>query len=200
MILGFVSGFLASLFGWQINLIAINKGLEHSRRSALSVGLGAACADLTFLYVFFRGAAPILRHYDSWMVLRWIGIAAVFFIGLQLLIKKPGIRNVIRQKRRPIKRYFLLGYILVITNPAVFLAWVGVGSFIVTHFHQAAEPFFARKFLGGFLFGAMTWFVLVAFFLLNRIKTWSGTYLVMGSRITGAVLLAAGFILLLKKF
>ncbi len=200
MPLGFLAGFLISLCGWQINLIAIHKGLERSRRSAFSTGMGAACADLLFLYVFFKGSGPILRHPDWWVVLKGIGIVTVLAVGLKLLFKKPKSMGEIRPKKRAIKRYFVLGFVMVITNPAVFIFYLGLMSFIATHFDQAKEPVFAWKFMGGFLAGAAVWFAVLSMILLKKIKYWNDSYLVTASRLSGAVLLAAGLFLAIEKF
>ena len=45
MPLGILAGFLAACFGWQIDLIAIQRGLKRGRVAAFLVGCGAILAD-----------------------------------------------------------------------------------------------------------------------------------------------------------
>jgi len=54
---------------------------------------------------------------------------------------------------------FFVGFLVVITNPAVFLMWVGfVGFFKLIS--RSASAMVQEFFLTGFLIGAMLWFVL----------------------------------------
>jgi len=67
--LGMGTGFFASLTGWQINLIALHRGIERNTRTAsFFVGMGAAFADIIFILVALTGAVPFLRNPNSWLV------------------------------------------------------------------------------------------------------------------------------------
>ena len=62
MLLGMLAGFLASCFGWQIDLIAIQRGLRRGKIAAFLVGCGAVLADMIFLLIGFTGTQPLLEH------------------------------------------------------------------------------------------------------------------------------------------
>ena len=64
MHLGILAGFLAASLGWQINLLAIQRGLLRGRVAALLVGAGAIVADMIFLSLGLAGTTPILEHPD----------------------------------------------------------------------------------------------------------------------------------------
>lgn len=48
MLLGILIGFIAACFGWQIDLIAIQRGLQRGKTAAFLVGCGAILGDMIF--------------------------------------------------------------------------------------------------------------------------------------------------------
>ncbi|MFA6600133.1 MAG: LysE family transporter [Candidatus Omnitrophota bacterium] len=193
MLIGFLTGFLASVFGWQINLIAIQKGIDSHKRAAFLVGLGAAFADLAFIYGYFTGANLLLvAHPQYWVILKWVGIATIFGLSMRLLLKTPRVVDWSAPKRPGAKRYFLFGFLVVISNPAVFFAWIGVMSFILTHFPQASTPHYKWFFMGGFLAGASAWFLYLVLHLHKMMMSMlHPKALAWLSRITAILLLGA---------
>jgi L-lysine exporter family protein LysE/ArgO len=174
MLIGILAGFLASCFGWQIDLIAIQRGLKRGRTAAFLVGCGAIVADMIFLSVGFTGTQPLLDHPEWWGVIRWIGIGVILALAARAFWShgQPSKQDEEVSKRNPTKN-FLVGFLVVITNPVVFLMWVGIIGFLRTHFPEAREPWFKEFFLYGFLIGAMLWFVPLAFIFLKKLKRWS---------------------------
>ncbi|MDD5217362.1 MAG: LysE family transporter [Candidatus Omnitrophica bacterium] len=200
MLLGALSGFLASSLGWQINLLAIQRGLKRGRTAAFLVGCGAVLGDLFFIWVSFTGAAPLVRNPLWWQTLRWIGVVTILALAIRafLVHPKPIGQNVAR-KRNP-TRNFILGFLVVVSNPAVFLVWIGVISFIVTHFPEGREMSFRWFFMPGFILGSFVWFVALAAFFLKKIKNWPEEHLRIVSRITAVMLLAVAAILVVEQF
>jgi len=103
-------------------------------------------------------------------------------------------------KRNPTKN-FLVGFLVVITNPVVFLMWIGIVSFFRAHFPEAREPWFKEFFLGGFVIGAMLWFVPLAFIFLKKLKGWSEDNHLFLSRVSsGTLVLVALYLIFFEKF
>ncbi len=201
MILGILTGFFASLFGWQVNLVAIEKGINRHRLAALLVGLGAAFADLSYIYIYFTGAQLIAEYPFWWQVLKWVGAVTILGLAAGLLFKKPKPLAVPGEKKRGAKRYFLLGFLLVITNPAIFLMWVGLLSFILTHFSAPTDFPFQFHFMGGFMIGAASWFVLLSFQTERIMKRLTDArHRVWLYRATAILLLGAAVFLIFENF
>ena len=145
MLIGIVVGFLASCFGWQIDLIAIQRGLKRGRTAAFLVGCGAILADLIFLSIGFTGTQPLLDHPEWWGIIRWIGIGVILTLAARAFWShgQPSKQDEEVSKRNPTKN-FLVGFLVVITNPVVFLMWVGIIGFLRTHFPEARDIDFQR--------------------------------------------------------
>ncbi|MFH1800457.1 MAG: LysE family transporter [Candidatus Omnitrophota bacterium] len=201
MFLGILAGFLASCFGWQIDLIAIQRGLKRGRTAAFLVGCGAILADMMFLSIGFTGTQPLLDHPEYWGIIRWVGIGVILSLAARGFWAHGKSREQSEEvsKRNPTKN-FLVGFLVVITNPVVLLMWVGIIGFLRTHFPEARALWFKELFLGGFLIGAMFWFVLLAFIFLKKLKRWSEENHSFLSRISSGVLvLVALYLIFFEK-
>jgi threonine/homoserine/homoserine lactone efflux protein len=191
MLLGILAGFLASCFGWQIDLIAIQRGLKRGRTAAFLVGCGAVLADMAFLWVGFTGTQPLLDHPEWWGIIRWIGIGVILALAARGFWGHSKPRQQIEEvnKKNPTKN-FLVG----------FLVWVGFIGFLRAHFPEAREPWFEKFFLGGFLIGAMLWFAPLAFIFLKKLNRWSDENHAFISRLSsGTLVLVALYLIFFEK-
>lgn len=197
MLLGILVGFLASCFGWQIDLIAIQRGLKRGRTAALLVGCGAILGDMIFLALGFTGTEPLLDHPEWWGIIRWVGIILILILAVRGFWghSKPREQGEEVSKRNPTKN-FLVGFLVVVTNPVVFLMWVGIIGFLRAHFPEAREPWFTNLFLAGFLIGALLWFFPLAFIFLKKLNRWSAENHVFLSRLSAATLVLVAFYLI----
>ena len=202
MLLGILAGFLAASLGWQINLIAIQRGLHRGRFAAFLVGCGAILADSVFLWVGLTETAAILEHPEWWGLIRWVGISVILILAARAFFfhtkPRPPAEEV--QKKNP-TRNLLVGFLVVISNPVVFLMWVGVVGFLRVHFPEARVPWFREFFLAGFWVGGMLWFIPLALIFLKKLKRWNEANHAAISRILGGVLvLVALFLIFFEKF
>jgi threonine/homoserine/homoserine lactone efflux protein len=199
--LGLVTGLFASIGGWQINLTSIHRGLQRGRTAAFSVGSGASSADLLIIFAAFTGAAKIEAHQGVWAVLRWVGVATLLILSVRILFKKHRLEEgeaAPKKRRKPLKS-FLLGFVLVAANPAVWLLWFGVVGFLLTHFPR--EPILSAKssFLGGFFAGASVWFLVLALAMVPGIRKWGEQKLEILSQGSALLLLMAAVFLVFAK-
>ena len=202
MLLGILAGFLAASSGWQINLIAIQRGLHRGRIAAFLVGCGAILADIIFLWVGLTGTAPILEHPEWWGIIRWVGISVILILATRAFFVRskpcPQIEEV--QKKNP-TRNFVVGFLVVMSNPVVFLMWIGVVGFLRVNFPETRTPGFREFFLGGFLMGGLLWFTLLSLVFLKRLKHWTEANHAVISHILGGILvLVALFLIFFERF
>ncbi len=202
MLLGLLAGFLASSLGWQINLIVIQRGLHRGRIAAFSVGCGAVVADMVFLAIGFTGTRPLLNHPEWWGIIRWVGITVLLVIAARtFFIHSRSPRKAIEVTKRNPTKNFLVGFLVVATNPAVFLMWVGILSLIRANFGQAGSIMFRDRFLSGFLFGAMAWFAPFTLIFLKKLRKWTEDNHPFISKLSAVTLvLVAIFLMICERF
>lgn len=200
MPLGFIAGFLGSSLGWQINLIAIQRGIARGSVAALLVGCGALTADLIFLWCGFTGAKPLLTHPETWGMIRATGIVILLAVAARAYFVHGKPRKHVEKvvSRNP-SRNFLVGFLVVLGNPAVLFLWLGVVGFVVGHFPEAHDPNFKYYFLIGFVIGSLAWFGPLAFVLLRKIKEWDEAHLQLLSRLSAGVLVLVAVLLVFEK-
>lgn len=200
MLLGFISGFLGSSLGWQINLLAIQRGIRRGSLATLLVGCGAVTADIFFLWGSFTGARPLLTHPETWGVIRAAGIVILLMLAARAYFVHGKPRKVAEKviSKNP-TRNFLVGLLVVLGNPVVFFLWLGVVSFIVGHFPEARHVHYKWYFIGGFVTGSLAWFGPLAFILLKKIRQWDEAHLQLLSRLSAAVLVLVAIILIFGK-
>ncbi len=196
--LGIVTGFSAALMSWQINLVAVQQGLEKGRSASFFVGLGSVCADLLILLGVLTGASAVIHDPKLWLIFKGTGIAAVFLLGFRILSKKPPAVSAQKKKRNRAKN-FLVGALLVVTNPAILVLWISVMSFILTQFSGRWILAFRWLFLAGFAAGGAAWFLILALAVIPHARKWKKDYVFLFSKITALALFVAGILILLKK-
>ena len=197
--LGFLTGFVGSLLGWQINIIALHRGIEKGKFAALFVGLGAVIADLIFIAIALTGTLPILHHKEWWLPMKFVAISVIVFISLKILLQKniPKEKKPL-SKRNPTKN-FIIGFLFVITNPAVFFIWLGVTGFILTHFSSEQGIVEHLFFLIGFLWGAVLWFFILSVAFVRWVRQWGEEKFFLFSKFFAFLLLIAAIILMFEK-
>jgi len=202
MLIGILVGFLSACFGWQIDLIAIQRGLQRGRMAAFLVGCGAILADMIFLWIGLAGTQPLSEHPEWWGIIRWVGISVLFLLAIRVYRTHGNPPQEIEavSKRNP-TRNFLVGFLIVISNPAVFLLWVGVIGFLRANFEETRQPWFKEFFLLGFWVGGILWFAPLACIFLRKLKHWSESNHSIVARFSALVLtLVACFLIFFERF
>lgn len=201
MALGAVAGFLASLIGWQINIVAIHRGLERDTRTgAFFIGMGAALADVVFIFIAFTGAAPFLHRPGFWNTIKWVGIVTIFLVAARIFFCTPEMSAERKKKKRDPAKNLLVGFLLVISNPAVFLVWLGVIGFLLTQFREIGVLAHRWLFIAGFFGGAALWFTILSFGILHGARNWEDDKLYLLSKISAVILLIIGIFLIFQRF
>ena len=197
---GLLSGFIISLLGWQINIIALHRGMRGGRASAFVTGYGAAFADVLLMIAGMSGAKPFLEHFHFFTPMKWVGACMLIFMALKILFHKPAPDMKDPEvKTRGLAGSFLIGMIVVLSNPAVILLWLMASGMLLVHFPQLHHWPMALSFPAAFLLGAMLWFGILAFVLLSKVKGLKENTLHLLSRFSAVALLIALFFLIFEK-
>ena len=199
-LIGLFTGFTACLVGWQLNLVAMHRGLERGRQAAFFVGMGAASADLAFLIIAFTGLYPLSYHPEWWKHLKWVSIIMLLTVAAQIYFRKKSISVDPKPKKKNPAKNFLLGFILVISNPLFFILWVGILSFLAAHFPDARILQHQWIFLSSFYAGCAGWFAILAGVILHHARKWDDERLHMLSRIFSIALVIGAIALMWAKF
>ncbi len=196
--IAFSAGFLACMLGWQINLVVIQRGIDRGRTAGMSVGMGAIAADLVFLGIGFTGLYPFAHHPELWTHLKWVAVGILLFVAYRGFKRKKKKEAAPVKRKNPAKN-FILGFLLVVSNPLVLFLWLGTLSFLIAHFPGAKILHHQWIFLVGFFIGAALWFLFVCLWILSHARKWNEERLHQISKVMAVLLVIAAGVLLFAK-
>lgn len=161
---GVIVGFLAGLLGWQVNLVAIHRGMKYDAFATFFTGVGATMGDCVFLLLAFTSGSYFIQYFEDHRFLKWIGWVTILAISLYMFFFKP--KELTQEKRTGNKgglfRSFVVGLGMVLGNPLIFVMWFGVVGALLIHL-PVLDKFVPRViFSFGFLVGSLEWFMFLA--------------------------------------
>ncbi len=174
-------------------LLALANGSRFGFRRAAWGMAGAATSDFVLVAAAAIGLGALLAASEFWFgVVKWVGVAYLAFLGIQLLRSKGGIDpEALRAAdtgRGSTRALFTKSFLVAVTNPKGYLF---VSAFL-PQFVAAGEPQLPQYAILAVLFAAIDVTVMAAYALLGaqaiRILARSG--LVWLDRICGGALLA----------
>lgn len=197
-ILGVVSGFVVSIPVGPINLAIVNGGAKRGFWWGLLIGLGGLCMDLVYCGVAFAGfsglfTSPFLRatiELLSFLALVYLGFKYLETTGLPATTKGVEIAEHTLHPHTA----FMVGFVLVLGNPAVLLFWITLSASFLSH--QWIEDTWASKgaCVAGMGAGIFAWFALLSYLVSLGHGRFSSRTLTRMAHASGAVLLVAAVV------
>ena len=174
-----------------VNVAVIDTAYRHTMRRAVAVGFGGAFADGIYAGLGFLVMGPFLKANPGVPPILYASSGVVLLVYGILTARSKPIPAVTEPKERAAQPSanlwsgFLLGFSLIVLNPAAILTWVVIIGPYFTDASQAEG--FAAAF--GVSAGSLVWFSFVAY-LANHGKKLLGGKAVWMTRIVGLLLVA----------
>ncbi|AEG91136.1 LysE family translocator [Ramlibacter tataouinensis] len=135
------------------NLALITSTGKGGIRAGLAATLGVIAGDQVLMWAAVAGVAALLAAYPTaFAAVQWLGAAYLAWLGLKMLLAKPGDAPVLHMEPR---RYFRQAAVITLLNPKAIV------------FYMAFFPLFVdpARHQGMFTFGAMALTIAVLTFL-----------------------------------
>ena len=174
-----LSGFLcalifASIPVGPINLTILNEGAQRGFLWALCIGLGATLMDGIYCTVSFTGVAQFIDHGFVKAFMQVMSFVFLLFLGFKFLLAQSvrvptkldsaseKLEASIEKKIHP-HSAFATGFIRVMANLGVLVAWVVLSANLMTH-DFVDEAWSARiACIAGVFAGTSLWFLILSF-------------------------------------
>lgn len=186
-------GFGAALPLGPINILIMNEALK-SYKNALSIGLGAMSADLTYLFMIFYGLAPYLQ--ESVILKSFSLFGGVFLLYLSYLIFKGrnagAQRGKTSQMNHALMHYFK-GYILTLLNPYTIFFWLSITTYSLNSGSIYAVVF-------GMIVAILLWITLMPLFVYKKRALISKNIAYKIAIVSATIMSLFAFALLVKFF
>ena len=190
---GFASGFFTSIPIGPIGITIVNEGARQGFRWAAMIGFGAIAMDFIYCTVAFAGFSSLSTSKLLRAAMELLSFLATIYLGIKYLIAKelpattPSVERV--EHRLHPHTAFMIGFVRVLGNPAVFLFWITLAAAFISH--RIVEDSFLSKSVCviGMSSGAFAWFILLAYLVSRRRGQFSTQTLIRMSHVSGAALL-----------
>lgn len=157
-----------------INLTILNEGAQRGFAWAFFIGLGATVMDAIYCAISFTGISQFLDHGFMKAFMQVMSFVFLLFLGGKFLMAKtvkvlPRLDSAseklearIEQNIRP-HSAFVTGFIRVMANLGVLVAWVLVSANLITHNLVADTPQARGACVAGVFSGTILWFLILSF-------------------------------------
>ena len=202
---GFLTGFSLSIPIGPINLTVINEAFRKGFPRAFLIGLGGVTADTFYCVMAFFGFSPLLAKAQYlWPVLQFFGGVVVLTIGVRysFLPQVPfsGMTQKTDSHIEHFKKAFPIGFVLGISNFALFVLWCGVSALLISHGWVKPSLRSVLISIFGIALGSTTWFFLIALLISKLHRQVSSETISFATRICGFLLLVFGVFLCYHSF
>jgi threonine/homoserine/homoserine lactone efflux protein len=212
LLVGFLAGFLGAIPPGPLNVTCLRKGLQGDRHEAYRVAAGGAAVDVLVCLLIGLGLGWIL---EKVVTNAWVRAVLAVFItgyGLKLLLvdrrRGPaapalGLTPVPGPDPGPAPGRWRLGVLTGLlqgaANPALFVNWTILVSFLVGHRLFVPSALSALGFALGVGLGVFAWFALLIE-LVDRWKLRAGAWVARSTVVAGVLLVGFGLFFTWRSF
>ena len=200
---GFVCALAFAAIPGPINLTILNEGAKRGFRWAVLIGMGASVMDAIYCAISFTGLAQFFDHGIVKATMQVLSFVFLLFLGFKFLLAQTvnvhtkldaaseKLEARIEQKFHP-HSAFMTGFVRVLGNLGVLLAWVVWSAFLLAH-DWVDEALAARAAcVGGVFTGAVLWFVILSYGISRGHGKFSVKTLLRLQHCSGICLIIAG--------
>ena len=196
-LLGCGLGCLGSMpLAGPVSALVVKRGLTGRARHGVALAAGAALAETGWCAGALLGYGALL---DRWLWLRpaagAVGGALMLVLGVRLLRGHGGAApapHLPSTSRRGWPGEIVLGFSLVVVNPAVLLSWAGVLAALHAVGLEPTGGQARLQFAAGVPVGIVAWFTLLLWLLRHTGSRLGRALLPRALRLLGALLCAVG--------
>ena len=202
---GFVCALVFAAAPGPINLTILHEGARRGFRWAILIGLGATVMDCIYCAISFTGFAAFFHNPMVKASMQVFSFVFLLFLGFKFLTAQTvhvptkldaaseKIEARLEQKLHP-HSAFMTGFVRVLGNLGVLLAWVVWSAFLLSH-DRVADSILARAAcVGGVFTGAMVWFLLLSYGISRGHGKFSEASMLRLQHLSGIGLIIAGCI------
>ena len=211
LVVGFLAGFLGAIPPGPLNVTCLRKGLQGKHREAYRVAVGGSVVDALVCLLIGLGLGWIL---EKVVTNPWVrSVLAVFLVGYGLkllLVDRRRDRIDFDERALPPSdalsprapagiRSFLTGLLQAAANPALFVNWTILVSFLVSHRLFVPSVPSALGFALGVGIGVFAWFT-VLIELVERLELKAGAWVSRSTVLAGVLLVGFGVFFTWRSF
>ncbi|MDA7949659.1 MAG: LysE family translocator [Hyphomicrobiaceae bacterium] len=108
-------------------IYVMSQGLSHGFRASLAANLGVVTGNSIYFLASALGlGAMILTSQQLFLLIKWIGVAYLVWLGLQMIFTSGNIPDPVGVRRRPDNKAFKGGTVVQLANPKNLVFFVAI--------------------------------------------------------------------------
>ena len=161
ILIGFSTGFLASIPLGPSGLESINRSISKGFREGFKVSLGAVCADISYIIIINLGLFTLLNKHHHFQSIFWIisGIILILFNRISIKSKSTD-----KDSKKSLSKYtsnsFFAGYLITFINPTTPSLWIALSATVLSVWRLHGRIYFLFS-VCSMILGSISWFCLL---------------------------------------
>lgn len=197
ILVGFCTGFVASIPLGPSGLESVNRSLSKGFREGFKVSLGAVSADVVYIIIINLGLLTIFTKNPRFNSLFWIvsGIVLILSTKISFESKKFDLKL-----KKSINKHsssgFLTGFLITFLNPTTPSLWIALSGTVFNVWRHHGRVFFMFS-ISSMIIGSITWFCFLNILVSKGFKKLNPNYTNKTSEILDYFLIALGVIFII---
>ncbi|MSU62603.1 MAG: hypothetical protein EXS31_09425 [Pedosphaera sp.] len=164
---GFATGFLSAIPTGPISITILNEGALRGFRWAALISFGAIVMDSIYCATAFAGFSGLFNSEIIRASMELLSFLATLYLGIKYLVQKelPATTKSVERVEHRLHPHtaFMIGFVRVLGNPAVFLFWITMSAALISHRVIDDTLFMKTVCVLGMSTGALAWFLILAY-------------------------------------
>lgn len=198
IIIGFFTGFVASIPLGPSGLESINRTISEGFREGFKVSVGAVMADLVYIIIINLGFFSLFNKHRHVQSIFWIisGVVLLIFNRFSSKINdNPNSNGVVSNNTNG----FVTGFLITFINPTTPSLWVALSATVFSVWRRHGRIYLLLSVIS-MLIGSISWFCLLNYLVSKGFKKVNSDYSKKTSNLLNYFLVALGIIFIILGF
>ena len=197
ILVGFFTGFVASIPLGPSGLESVSRSLSKGFREGFKVSLGAVSADIVYIIIINLGLFTIFTKNPRFHSLFWVvsGIALILSIKISSKSKNLDLK-LDKSISRHSSNAFLTGFLITFLNPTTPSLWIALSGTVFNVWKHHGRIFFIFS-ISSMIIGSISWFCVLNFLVSRGFKKLNPNFANTTTKFLDYFLLALGIIFII---
>lgn len=192
IIVGFSTGFIASIPLGPSGLESVSRSISKGFREGFKVSLGAVSADIAYIIIINLGLFTILTRNPKFHSLFWVVSGIVLILSNRISFESKNLDYELEKSiSRTTSNGFVTGFLITFLNPTTPSLWIALSGTIFNVWRHHGRIFFIFS-ISSMIIGSITWFCFLNILVSKGFKRFNPNFSSNTSKLMNYLLFGLG--------